>query len=262
MDKLAFAARAKPGLTRSQALAHLRDRHAGLVAASGTLRRRLKTYIQNHALDAPEIPRVTAERDWIIESWRDPRVILPEPPTAPDAIAVRADEGNFPDRASLLTLKLEQTTLWAAQPGEAFALSPIKVFTYLKRRPDLSPAQFDAARRQRGLQLAATPAFQALVRRYDQNRAIPGDGPPPTIEHSPSAARTPPYDGIDVFRCRAAADVAALFADAVFLAALDQFEEAVADRPSLFRLVTRENIVFDDAGVDSGGIDSGGGTRG
>ena len=50
LAKLMFAVRAKPGLTRAEALTHLRDRHAPLVAASTTNRQRLRTYIQNHAL--------------------------------------------------------------------------------------------------------------------------------------------------------------------------------------------------------------------
>ena len=54
--KLMAAVCAKPSLTREQALAHLRERHAPLVAASTTMRQRLKTYIQNHAIDAPCVP--------------------------------------------------------------------------------------------------------------------------------------------------------------------------------------------------------------
>ena len=97
LQKLFMLLRAKPGLTRAQALKYLKEHHGPIVLASATLRMRVKKYVQHHVIDAPSIPQLRSDRDWIVESWVDPNVLLPEPPTAADAILVREDEQKFPD---------------------------------------------------------------------------------------------------------------------------------------------------------------------
>lgn len=251
--KLMFAARAKPGLTRAQALQHLRERHGPLVAASTTNRQRLKTYIQNHAIEIEGVPALTAEHDWIIESWRDMSVTLPEPPVAPDAITLREDEARFPDRATLLTLQVVEEPVWQAEPGTSFATAPIKVFSYM-RYPGLADApEFDLRWANRAEKLATHPAFRKHVASFVRNRPVPGAGAPVNVTAAPSAATSPPYDAVDIWRFRDADAVTALFADQDFGRALAEYERHLIDATSLFRLVTREIKVFDDALVDLAG---------
>jgi hypothetical protein len=251
MIKIMFAARAKPGLTRAQALHHLRHNHAAVVSASHTHRTRSKTYIQNHALDGLQtVPAITLDRDWIIENWRDERVVLPEPPVAPDAILVREDEARFPDRATLLTLQVEEEPVWQAEPDAPFASAPVKVFTYFRRPASVSEADFQAARRKAAERLAALPAFRREARSFIHNRAVPGQGAPVHATASPSAEKVPPYQGVDIIRFPDLAAVTRLFEDPDFRQALADYEAAVMSPDGLFRLVTEENLVFDDAKVD------------
>lgn len=245
-----FAARAKPGLTRAQALDHLRERHGPLVAASFTNRQRLKTYIQNHAIEVEDIPALTSERDWIIESWRDMAVQLPEPPVAPDAITLREDEARFPDRATLLTLQVVEEPVWQVAPSTPFATAPIKVFSYA-RCPGLAEAtHFDTLWASHAEELAGHPAFRKHVASFVRNRPVPGAGATLNVTAAPSAATTPPYDAVDIWRFRDTNAVTALFADQNFRRALSEYERGLFDPASLFRLVTREIKVFDNALVD------------
>jgi len=253
MIKLMYAAHAKPGLTRKQALEHLRTRHAPLVAASATLRRRMKTYIQNHALDMTGIPGLTRERDWIIESWRDPSVVLPEPPVAPDAVLVREDEARFPERETLLTLQVEEFPVWQAEPALPFSAIPIKVFTYFKRPGGIPPETFFDLWGVEAAALSRQPAFRSNAANYIRNRTVPGQGAPVNPTASPSAAKIPPYDAVEIWRFADTASVVRLFEDAGFREALAKFEAKVSAPGSLFRLVTEENCVFDDAGILSPG---------
>jgi hypothetical protein len=248
--KLLFAVRAKPGLTRAQVLHHLRHNHAPLVKAAVTNRRQQRTYIQNHALEAPAAVNATLDRDWIIESWRDETVIRTEPPVAPDAIIVREDEGRFPDQSTLLTLQVEEQPVWYATDNETFAEAPVKVFTYYRRAPGMSADDFEKSVVPLSEILASNEAFRREVRSYIRNRSQPGAGPPPIPTPTPFAAKNPPYDAVDVYRFRDLEAVRRLFEDSEFRAALSAFEAGLFDPEAIFRLVTEENLVFDDAMVD------------
>ncbi len=250
LSKLMFAVRAKPGLTREQALAHLRERHAPLVAASTTNRQRLKTYIQNHAMDAAGVPGLTRDRDWIIESWRAPDVVLPEPPVAPDAIALREDEARFPDRATLLTLQVVEEPVWIADPTAPFAAAPVKLFTYGQRKAGADKATFALLWTEAAERLAAHPAFRRCAASFIRNRPVPGMGAPVTVTAAPSAALEPPYDAVDIWRFPDAMTMVRLFEDAAFAEAVRLYEAQLFAGGSLFRLATVENRVFDDGRID------------
>ena len=250
MIKLMFAVRAKPGLTRAQALHHLRHNHAPLVKAAHTNRKQQRTYIQNHAVEAPEAVGATLDRDWIIESWRDETVIRTEPPVAPDAITVREDEGRFPDQPTLLTLQVVEHAVWQAAPDEPFAAAPVKVFTYYRRPMGMSIDEFEALVGPLSDALAACPAFRREARSYVNNSSQPGKGPPAVPTPTPFADKIPPYDAVAVYRFKDIDAVRRLFEDKQFRAELSNFEKRIADPEALFRLVTEENVVFDDAMAD------------
>lgn len=249
MYKIIFAAKAKPGLTRAQALHHLRHNHAPLVFGSPTNRQSHRTYIQNHALEAPAAVEATFDRDWIVESWRDETVIELEPPVAPEAILVREDTKNFADRETVLTVQVAEQPVWQAASDEPFATAPIKVFTYYRRPQGMSLQDFDTIIGPRSQGLSMHPTFRREVRSYIRNRTKPR---PPIValdgDRTPETA--PPYDVVDIWRFRDAEAVRRLFEDSDFRAALGEFEKDVAECASLFRLMTAENLVFDDAKVD------------
>jgi hypothetical protein len=248
--KIMFAARAKPGLTRAQALRHLRYKHAPLVFACHTNRQRQKTYIQNHALEAPATVGATLDRDWVIEQWRDETFILTEPPVAQDAILVREDTGRFPDRATLLTVQVKERSVWQAVDDEPFAAAPIKLFNFYCRPHSMSREDFDPIIDHQSKALSTHPAFRREIRSYISNRTQPGEGPPVTVDAHPSADKTPPCDAVDVWRFRDAEAARRLFEDNDFRQALGEFEKQVSERDSSFRLLTEENMLFDDAKVD------------
>ncbi len=248
--KLMFAVRAKPGLTREEALEHLAQRHAPLVKGSVTLRKRLKTYIQNHAISAPSVPKLTLARDWIVESWRDPSVVLPEPPEAPDAIEVREDEGRFPDRATLLALNTEEAPVWHADPNAPFASAPYKIFTYFKRNPEIAPEAFDRAWSEAADALSAISPFREKATSFIRNRPVPGEGGPKTASGGPSAPVVPQYDAVDIWRFPTREALEALVSEGGFRSAMDGYEKRLAEPGSLFRFASVESIVFDDALID------------
>lgn len=249
MYKIIFAAKAKPGLTRAQGLHHLRHNHAPLVFGSATNRESHKTYIQNHALEAPAAVEATFDRDWIVESWRDETVIELEPPVAPEAIRVREDTKNFADRDSVLTVKVEEQPVWQATADEPFAAAPIKVITYYRRPQGMSLQDFDTIVGPRSQELAMHPTFRREVRSYIRNRTQPRP-PIKALDLNRTLDTAPPYDAVDIWRFPDAEAVRRLFEDKDFRAALGEFEKEVADPDSLFRLMTVENVVFDDAKVD------------
>lgn len=245
--KLMFAAHAREGMNRHEATAYLRDHHGPLVAETPTNRRRLKTYIQNYAIDTQGVAGATLRYDWIIESWRDLTVVLPEPPTAPDAMRLRDDEARFPDRSTVLTLQVVEEPVWPDVPVP-FDDAPIKVFTYARRRPDLSASAFAALWPQRAALLAGQSAFQRHARSFVRNRPVPGAGANADPTHAPSAAVEPPYDGVDIWRFASVDDAVAMFGDGCEKL-ISAYCEELFDPESVFRLVTSEKVVFDDAGV-------------
>lgn len=244
LSKIMFAVRAKPGLTRAEALDHLANRHAPLVAASVTVRARMRTYIQNRAVDAPGVPDQTSDRDWIVEGWRDMTVAIPEPPVAADAIALREDEARFPDRATLLALAVDQQDMAIEPSGNRGA---IKLFTYFRRAPDAGD-DWAGAWEAAAQKLAAAPAFAQRCRRIERNVARAGEGQSKRADAGPSAPVVPDYDGVDVWRFAAIADIEALFADPEARMAITDYERFL-DPASRFRFVAEEHVIFDDAGV-------------
>jgi hypothetical protein len=249
LAKIMFAVRAKPGLTRGEALSHLRDRHAPLVAASATNRQRLLTYVQNRALEFGDIPALTADRDWIIESWRDLDVELAEPPVAADAILLREDEARFPDRATLLTLQVEEIPVWQRRGADDPLAAQVKLFTYFRYGREPGTASFREAWAREAERLSSVPDFRRHVASFVRNLAVPGKGPPSNLAATPSASAAPPFDGVDIWRFDTVEAVAALFNLGRFKDVLKIYEASMFSPGSHFRFLASEHLIFDDAGI-------------
>lgn len=220
LQKLLMLLRAKPGLTRAQALEHLKERHGPLVRASTTLRRRVKRYLQHHVIDAPSVGQLTCERDWIVESWVDPEVVLPEPPTAADAILVREDEQRFPDHASLVVLEVEPRHRF----GSEGIFCPLQLFLFV------NGDHF----RDVGLSREARVRLQPHVLWYERNVVVR------------SLTRTQPkYGTLDVVGFVDEARVRDFFADGELQLALSEGGGAFVQQWATSRLLARTHVVFD-----------------
>jgi len=219
LQKLFMLLRAKPGLTRAQALKYLKEHHGPIVLASATLRMRVKKYVQHHVIDAPSIPQLSSDRDWIVESWVDPNVLLPEPPTAADAILVREDEQKFPDHASLVVLKVEPQHVFGADttPG-------LQLFLFAK----------GMAVGDRGFSQEAQARLERHATGYERN----------TVVRSLSQAQ-PEYDSVEVLGFKDEAAVKGFFADGELQMELADLGVLSSPQHYESRLLTQAHIVFD-----------------
>jgi hypothetical protein len=231
LQKYVMAVRAKPGLTRARALEHLREKHAPLVRGSHTMRQRLKRYVQNHALDEPAVPDATKDRDWVIEGWIDPRVELPEPPVAPDAVLVREDEARFPDRDTLVRLLVKPLPLLDRDSGSA----NIKVFHFYRYAAGDQERVGRLDNGANGLNGEVAERLAQYARRFERDLVVKS-----------IFSALPEYHCVDISWFDSTDAVSAYFADAALQRLLSQIPGSAIDAVSQIRLVTRENPVFSD----------------
>jgi uncharacterized protein (TIGR02118 family) len=154
---------------------HWRTRHAELVVRQRGLRR----YVQNHVLASSYAGR-EPDYDGVAEAWFDDTETMRALAPSAEYAAVRADEANFIDAASMGVLLTDEVVIVGgyAPPGAA------KLVAFLSKRPDLSWEQFQRHwRHVHGPIAAAIPGNQ----RYVQCHARRGIY---------EAGRTPVYDGI------------------------------------------------------------------
>lgn len=230
LQKYVMAVKAKPGLTRAQALKHLRENHAVLVRSSHTMRQRLKRYCQNHGLDEPLVPNATKDRDWVIEGIIDSSVELPEPPVAPDAVLVREDEARFPDRDTLVRLLVKPQLLFERNGSH----STIKVFHFYR---------YAAGDEERTARLARADALPGEIievmsqyaRRFERDLVVKS-----------VFKAIPEFHCVDILWFGSTADVAAYFADLAVRDLLPRIPGSAVDSKTEIRLVTLENLVFSD----------------
>ena len=166
----------KPGMSVEDFQAYWRERHAAVVATLPGVRR----YVQSHTRPAIYRRREPVY-DGIAELWNDDLDALRAMTRHPHYQAVRADEANFIDAATMGGLVAREHVIkdGAAPPGA------VKNVEFVTRRPDLTVEAFQRHWREvHGPIAAAIP----VVRRYVQSHVLP----------ETYARRTPPYDGIAV----------------------------------------------------------------
>ena len=174
MVKLVAFFKRKPGVSVEQFQLHWRTRHAELVVRQAGIRR----YVQNHTLLSGYR---TGEPDYdgVAEAWFDDVDAMRRLAPSPEYAAVRADEANFIDAASMgVVLTDEVVIVDGAVPPNA-----VKMIAFLRKRADISPEHFQKCWREGHAALAAQIPRN---RRYVQCHARLGGY---------QAGRAPVFDG-------------------------------------------------------------------
>jgi uncharacterized protein (TIGR02118 family) len=167
----------KPGSSVEAFDRHWGTRHAELVRRLPGLRR----YVQNPTLESGYRKREPVF-DGVAEAWFDDGEALRVSGASPEYRAVKADEANFLDAASLGSLVTEEVVI-VDGPASPRA---VKLIAFLTRRPDLEPEAFRVYWRDRHGPLAAgVPG----LRRYVQCHVGPGIY---------RAGRSPVFDGVPI----------------------------------------------------------------
>ena len=177
MVKLVAFFKRTPGMTVEAFQEHWRGTHAELVVRQGGLRR----YVQNHTL-ASAYARPGSEPfcDGVAEAWFDDTQAMRDLAPSAEYAAVRADEVNFIDAASMGVVLTDEVTIVDGRvPNDA-----AKLIAFLTKRPDVSVEHFQGHWREKHGPIAARIPG---LRRYVQCHARRG------IYES---GRTPAFDGI------------------------------------------------------------------
>lgn len=203
--KLIACFKRKPGISVDEFQRHWRTRHAELVVRQRGLRR----YVQNHVIESSYRTREPAY-DGIAEAWFDDLDAMRALAPSAEFAAVRADEANFIDAASMGVVLVDEVVVkdGAVPPGA------IKTITCLHKRSDLSVDAFQKTWRESHAALADRLPGQ---RRYVQCHARRGFY---------ASGRAPLYDGIAL----------AWFDDAAALPAVlrsPEYAAMRADEPNL-----------------------------
>ena len=177
MVKLVAFFKRKPGLGVEAFQHHWRTTHADLVVRQKGLRR----YVQNHTL-ASAYARPGSEPfcDGVAEAWFDDTQAMRDLAPSAEYAAVRADEVNFIDAASMGVVLTDEVTIVDGRvPNDA-----AKLIAFLTKRPDVSVEHFQGHWREQHGPLAAKIPGNL---RYVQCHARRGIS---------EAGRKPAFDGI------------------------------------------------------------------
>lgn len=128
----------KPGMAEAEFHRYWREVHGPIALRISNLRR----YVQSHRLPAPVPGFDQVPWDGVAEVWFDSLADLERMPQNPEYVeGARADEPNFIDTTKLAFLATREHVLIEEQPVTRDTRW-VKAIFLLKRRPDLSVAQF------------------------------------------------------------------------------------------------------------------------
>jgi len=171
---VAFFKRLK-GISVAEFQRHWRTRHAELVVRQRGLRR----YVQNHVVASGYASR-QPDYDGVAEAWFDDTAAMRALAPSAEYAAVRADEANFIDAASMGVLLTDEVVI----VDGAVPKGAVKMIAFLHKRADLSVDEFQEHWRTKHAQLGgAVPGNHRYVQCHAR-RGIYESG------------RTPVYDGI------------------------------------------------------------------
>lgn len=165
--------RRKPGTTVDEYQAYWRTGHVPFIKAMSPVRK----YVQNHPFAVKD--RAPAY-DGLVELWVDDTETLKAMGKSPEYAAVVEDEKNFVDRSTIELMLADEHVVLDGTPGP----DAVKQVILLKRKPGMSPAEFQDYWLNRHAPLVGNPP--GLVRYVQSHARLSGyrDG------------REPPWDGI------------------------------------------------------------------
>jgi uncharacterized protein (TIGR02118 family) len=170
MIKLVCFFRRKPGVTRENFHRHWLENHGPLIAENPSLARHLERYEQNHRLDADYERADPCDFDgatvqWL-ESMKSFRAFIEEPDYAK---LIAPDEERFIDRSSLTLIFTGEEDI-KKDGGAAQHTAPAKLLGLLKRKPELTPAEFHRHwATQHARVVLGAPDFDRHMLAYHQN---------------------------------------------------------------------------------------------
>lgn len=159
-----------PAMNEKEFYDYWRTKHVPFVKAMSQVRR----YIQNHP--RLDLNRAPLPYDGFVELWVDDSAALKALAASPEYARVVEDEKVFADRSRIdLTLTEEHVILDGPVPANA-----VKQVVLLKRRPGMSPTEFQEYWRERHAPLVGTPP--GLCRYVQSHARLSGyrDGREPT----------------------------------------------------------------------------------
>lgn len=196
MVKLIAFFRRKPGVSVEEFQRHWRTRHAELVVRQAGMRR----YVQNHTLLSGYRTH-EPDYDGVAEAWFDDVEVMRTLAPSAEYRAVREDEANFIDAASMGVVLTDEVPIRSGPAGANSA----KLIAFLRKRADLSPEQFQKHWREtHGPIASAVPGNRRYVQCharlgiYQAGRAPAFDGVPMSWfddeEALRSSARSVPFE--------------------------------------------------------------------
>ncbi len=187
MIKLVAFFKRKAGLSPEQFHQHWRTNHAELVVRQKGMRR----YVQNHTL-LGSYKRGEPDYDGVAEAWFDSTEAMRELAPSPAYAAVRADEANFIDAASMGVVLTEEVVIVDGEVPE----NALKWIGFIKKRPDVSVDFFrDYWREQHGPVAARIPGNRRYVQCHPR-RGIYATGRRPVFDGIPMSW----FDDVDALR--------------------------------------------------------------
>ncbi len=196
MVKLVACFKRKAGISVEVFQQHWRTTHAELVVRQQGLRR----YVQNHV---PAASDRSGEPDFdgVAEAWFDDTQAMRKLAPSPEYAAVRADEANFINAASMVVVLTDEAVI----VDGPVPIGSAKLIAFLTRRPDVSVDFFQTYWREKHGPLAARIPGNRRYVQCHARRGIYATGRTPAFDGIPmswfddrealrAAARSPEYD--------------------------------------------------------------------
>jgi uncharacterized protein (TIGR02118 family) len=117
--KVLVTFRRRPDITRAQAQAHWRGRHVEVGLVENDATDFLRLYFQNHVIDGNRVDRPEHDYDGLPEFWLDQDALAMVGPDSPVMRAIAADEVNFIEGGSTVTMLLQEEELYARDASSA-----------------------------------------------------------------------------------------------------------------------------------------------
>lgn len=114
-SKILVTFRRRPSLSRAAAQAHWRGRHVEVGLVENNAADFLRLYFQNHVVDDNAVDLPAYDYDGLPEFWLDEDALASVGADSPVMKAIAADEENFIDRSSIVTMLVEELPVFQAR---------------------------------------------------------------------------------------------------------------------------------------------------
>lgn len=245
MIKFIIAARRKPQDTQERYFYEWGVIHVALMVTSPSVMRTFKRYVQHYSIsgiggDMLIHPLSPMAWDNMADHWMESQDDMVESVRANDYVQ-RMQPHVFGDKEFVLQL----TTGEVLHEEEGFAPGGVKLIHFLKKKPDLSLAEFNRRwREQHAPAVLEATRGQGLIMKYVQNRQFEFD---PTFFKGTLFAHggVNSFAGVEEFWFDNLGDLARLRRDPRIYEAIRSSEAGFVDPADSFSMVTTERVIYD-----------------